>query len=97
MPNDLNVERLTHAIALSGMSARVFAVGLLGVDERTVRRWIAGEREIPGPVVVIAEFIRRHPNLIPDFAEIAMDLRDEQYEREAREYLAMKRAKKKKS
>ena len=97
MPNDQDVERLTDAIALSGMSARVFAAGVLGVDERTVRRWIAGEREIPGPVRVICEFIRRHPHLMPHFAEIALDLRDEEHERLAREFLASRRAKKKKT
>lgn len=25
----------------------------LGVDPRTVRRWIAGDRKIPGPVAVL--------------------------------------------
>lgn len=29
---------------------QIGAARLLGVDARTVRRWIAGERSIPGPV-----------------------------------------------
>ena len=33
------------------------AARLLGVDERTSRRWARGEREIPGPVVRFLHFL----------------------------------------
>lgn len=36
-------DRLRAAIAASGLSARQFAVRVMGRDERTVRRWLAGE------------------------------------------------------
>lgn len=53
---------LRQAIAASGLSARSFAF-LLEVDERTVRRWVGNEREVPGPVLVIARAIIRDPRV----------------------------------
>lgn len=42
-----------------GLSAEGFA-RLVRVDSgRTVRRWEAGERDIPGPVTVIVELLQR--------------------------------------
>lgn len=38
------------------MSAREYAVRVLLRDERTVRRWLAGDSPIPDPVV---EFLKR--------------------------------------
>lgn len=58
-PNDV----LEVAIAASGLSARAFAA-LIRVDERTVRRWKAEEREIPGPVLVICAAIIRDPRIV---------------------------------
>lgn len=58
---------LRNAIAASGLSARSFAA-LLGVDERTVRRWLAGDREIPGPVLVICPAILRDPAVVAALA-----------------------------
>lgn len=54
---------LARAIAASGLSARSFAA-LLEVDERTVRRWLAGDRAIPGPVLMIARAIIRDPRIV---------------------------------
>ena len=31
------------------------------VDSRTVRRWISGEREIPGPAIAAIELLLKHP------------------------------------
>lgn len=45
------VTLLRAAIAASGLSARQFAVRVLLRDERTVRRWLAGDSPIPTPVV----------------------------------------------
>jgi hypothetical protein len=42
---------LAHVIAHSGLSARAFARERLLRDERTVRRWLAGDSPIPEPVV----------------------------------------------
>lgn len=95
MSNDAYIELLTDAIALSGMSARAFAAAVLDVDERTVRRWVAGERAIPGPVRMICGFILRHPHRIGDFVQVAGDLREEEQERQLQEYMAEKRRKKK--
>lgn len=41
---------LRDAIARSGLSARQYALTVLVRDERTVRRWLAGDSPIPAPV-----------------------------------------------
>jgi len=41
------IDLLRAAIAASGLSARKYAVQVLLRDERTVRRWLAGDRPIP--------------------------------------------------
>jgi hypothetical protein len=46
-----DAEKLRRVIEASGMSARRFAREVLLRDERTVRRWIAGDSPIPEPVV----------------------------------------------
>lgn len=61
------VDLLDIAIAASGLSARAFAA-LIEVDERTVRRWKADEREIPGPVIVICRAILRNPAIVAALA-----------------------------
>jgi hypothetical protein len=45
-----DADLLRAAIERSGMSARAFAVRVLLRDERTVRRWLAGESPIPAVV-----------------------------------------------
>lgn len=42
-----DIELLKRAIAKSGLSARRFAVEVLTRDERTIRRWLDGDRPIP--------------------------------------------------
>jgi hypothetical protein len=42
---------LRKAIERSGLSARAFARDVLLRDERTVRRWLAGDSPIPEPVI----------------------------------------------
>ena len=54
---------LRSAIEASGLAARRFAVEVLDVDERTVRRWLAGERELAGPVRVICRAIIADPSV----------------------------------
>ena len=45
-----DIARLKQAIELSGLSDRQFAKQVLIRDERTIRRWIAGDRPIPQAV-----------------------------------------------
>lgn len=40
-------ELIRAAIAAGGLSSRRFAEDLMGRDERTIRRWVAGEIAIP--------------------------------------------------
>jgi hypothetical protein len=42
---------LREVIKASGLSDRRFAVEVLLRDERTIRRWLAGDSPIPEPVV----------------------------------------------
>lgn len=44
------------AITAGGLSSRQFAVAVLGRDERTIRRWVSGEIEIPA---VAREWLER--------------------------------------
>ncbi len=45
-----DADTLRAAIKASGLSARRFAVELMGRNERSVRRWLSGE---PMPAVVL--------------------------------------------
>ena len=47
----MSADEFAAAIAALGLS-QVAAADALEVDARTVRRWIAGDRAIPGPVRV---------------------------------------------
>lgn len=44
-------ELLTEALALTGLSARKVATLFLARDERTMRRWEAGDTPVPAVVV----------------------------------------------
>lgn len=48
---------LRDAIEASGLPDRRFATEVLIRDERTVRRWLKGDRPIPE---VVAEFLREY-------------------------------------
>lgn len=61
------VDVLGFAIQKSGLSARKFAT-LLKVDERTVRYWLADQREIPGPVIVLCRLVLHDPGIVHDIA-----------------------------
>lgn len=45
-----DAELIKAAIGASGLSARRFAVQVLIRDERTVRRWLAGDSPLPRAV-----------------------------------------------
>lgn len=53
---------LRAAIMASTQSARAFAL-LIGSDERTVRRWLAGDRKTPGPVVTLCRLVIVRPSI----------------------------------
>jgi DNA-binding transcriptional regulator YiaG len=59
-PAELKAAR--HTLGLSA-AALARAVGV--ASERTVRRWEAGSRDIPGPVVRLVELWLDNPQLIP--------------------------------
>lgn len=44
-------ELLAQVIERSGLSARQYAMTVLLRDERTIRRWLAGDAPIPEPVL----------------------------------------------
>jgi DNA-binding transcriptional regulator YiaG len=48
---------LRAALAGLGLSQVGFA-RIARVDPRTVRKWVAGDRAIPGPVVVLIELLQ---------------------------------------
>lgn len=56
-------ELLRAAIDASGLSARRFAVELLGVDERTVRRWLDGTRPLQATARILCNAIVAEPAL----------------------------------
>lgn len=63
-----DTELLARAIEVSGLSARRFAVAVLGVDERTVRRWLAGDRELQSTVRLVCKALLRRPKLAKELA-----------------------------
>jgi DNA-binding transcriptional regulator YiaG len=36
---------------------QIETAALLGVDDRTIRRWVGGERDVPGPVVRFLNYL----------------------------------------
>ncbi len=59
---------LTAAIAATTQSARAFARAL-GVDERTVRRWQAGERALPETIRRLCVVTAARPVVLDWLAE----------------------------
>ena len=54
---------LRAAIGATTNSARAFAA-MIGSDERTVRRWLAGDRNIPGPVLTLCRLLVAYPGMV---------------------------------
>jgi DNA-binding transcriptional regulator YiaG len=65
-----DTELLAAAIEASGLSARRFAVEVLDVDERTVRRWLAGERELQGTVRLVCRLVLLRPDMATTLAAL---------------------------
>ena len=56
-----DAELLRSAIEASGLSARRFAREVLIRDERTIRRWLAGDSPMPEPVVAKLRELTERP------------------------------------
>jgi DNA-binding transcriptional regulator YiaG len=52
----MNPDQYRAAIEKLGLS-QVAAAKLLGVDERTSRRWANGERDVPAPAVRFLQYL----------------------------------------
>lgn len=50
------------ALALYGSQWQTALARRIGVDARTVRKWAAGDRAIPAPVVELLELLLKHPS-----------------------------------
>jgi DNA-binding transcriptional regulator YiaG len=69
---------LAAAVAAAGLSARRFAAEVLDVDERNMRRWETGERELQGTVRVVCAAIVARPALALELAAVRASLQREQ-------------------
>ncbi len=58
-----DTELLAATIEASGLSARRFAVEVLDVNERTVRRWLAGDMPLHGTVRLVCRLILLRPDI----------------------------------
>lgn len=58
-PNELRKIRSQLGLSTAGL-AKLLMVS----DGRTVRRWEAGDREIPGPAIVLLRLLAKKPNLM---------------------------------
>lgn len=56
------------ALDATGVSARGLARTIL-VDERTMRRWIAGDSPVPGPALVLFRILTKHPELLREIQQ----------------------------
>ncbi len=56
-------ELLKQALQVTHLSARAFA-NVLVVDERTIRRWLAADRPMPGPVIQLCRLLTANPDLV---------------------------------
>lgn len=61
-----DAELIAAAVDASGLSARAYAVRILKVNERTVRRWLSGESEIRDRSLKarIVAYVRKHSDAL---------------------------------
>jgi hypothetical protein len=72
-----DIELLTAAIEASGLSARRFAMEVLGVDERSVRRWLAGDRELQATARVVCQAIIARPKLAEELSAVTLAIQEQ--------------------
>lgn len=58
-----NPDPLRAALTATGLSQLALAEAL-GVDGRTVRRWLAGDSAVPGPVDRLCRLLAAEPSLV---------------------------------
>lgn len=58
-----NPDSLRAALASTGLS-QVALAQALGVDPRTLRRWLAGDSEVPEPVRRVCVLLAADPSLV---------------------------------
>lgn len=75
MPKTYSRSLLRRAIDVTEFSDRAFARRVLNVDERTVRRWLASERRVPGAVMAISQAIVDHPVIARAMARAVVRIR----------------------
>jgi DNA-binding transcriptional regulator YiaG len=56
-PPDMSPDDYDDALRKLGLDSHVDAAALLFVDERTSRRWSAGERGVPGPARAFLQYL----------------------------------------
>jgi DNA-binding transcriptional regulator YiaG len=56
MAESMTPQQFIDAIAELGLT-QTAAARLLGVDARTARRWVAGDRDVPAPAVRFLRFL----------------------------------------
>jgi hypothetical protein len=76
-PVKTDIDLLTAAIEASGLSARRFAMEVLGVDERSVRRWLAGDRELQATARVVCQAIVARPGLALELADVTLKIQEQ--------------------
>lgn len=54
---------LRDALSDLGLNQSEFA-RMIGIDPRQVRRWVAGDTAVPGPVVVLVKLWLERPELV---------------------------------
>lgn len=59
VPADL----IATAMSATGLSARSLA-RVIGVDERTMRRWLAGDVPMPGPAIALMRILSAAPESV---------------------------------
>ena len=73
MPKPTDYRRLLRrAIDSTGLADRQFAKTRLLVSERTLRYWLSGGSDIPGPVRVICRAMVDHPVASRELARAAI-------------------------
>ena len=66
---------LRAAIEATGLPDCRFAAEVMNVNDRSVRRWLKGDRAFDGPAAVICKVIESDPSTVPAFRAAVSALR----------------------
>ncbi len=64
-----DIELLSAAIDASSLTARQFAIDVLGVEDRTIRRWLDESRDVPSTVKILSAAIVRRPAIVQEIMD----------------------------